>query len=325
MMSCFHPLTRVVYPVDANINPDTGKYNGFVTSWVPLEMRRPDLQYTDIPCGKCRGCRLDYAREWANRMFLEAALSPDDSCWFVTLTYDDEHIPFSESGNPTLVKRDVQLYLKRLRRAHESDRVRFFAAGEYGDTSFRPHYHMIVFGLHLDDLQFYRLSRHGYPLYNSASLSKCWTDSSGCPKGFVVVSPASWETMSYTARYTLKKLKGNDGLLYDELGILPPFSLMSRRPGIGGDAYSPGLFDQEYIYIAGRKITPPKYLKSLYERFDPADYEDYAADRKERANVRTVTLIKSLNKPYLEYLKDCEYNFSHRTETLDRRDLNVDL
>jgi len=85
--------------VAANINPDTGKYNGYVTSWVPLELRRPDYQYTDIPCGKCRGCRLDYAREWANRMFLEAALSPDDSCWFVTLTYDDAHIPFSSPSS----------------------------------------------------------------------------------------------------------------------------------------------------------------------------------------------------------------------------------
>lgn len=60
---------------------------------------------------------------------------------FVTLTYDDEHLPGE------LKPRDLQLFLKRIRRRVEPQKLRFFGVGEYGDTSGRPHYHVILFGL----------------------------------------------------------------------------------------------------------------------------------------------------------------------------------
>lgn len=72
-----------------------------------------------LPCGKCRGCRLEKSRQWALRIMHEASLY-DDNC-FVTLTYDDEHLPKDGS----LVKKDFQLFMKKLRKKFDS-RIRFF-------------------------------------------------------------------------------------------------------------------------------------------------------------------------------------------------------
>ncbi len=73
----------------------------------------------------------------------------------MTLTYDDEHLPINDyvdsdgviHGKPTLRKRDVQLFLKRLRKNYKYDNhIKYFCCGEYGGKTFRPHYHLIIFG-----------------------------------------------------------------------------------------------------------------------------------------------------------------------------------
>ena len=84
-----------------------------------------------IPCGRCMECRLRKKREWALRCEHEASLH-DENCWF-TLTYDDAHLPDRNS----LRRRDLQLFLKRLRKVMKP--FRFFGCGEYGDDSNRPH------------------------------------------------------------------------------------------------------------------------------------------------------------------------------------------
>lgn len=105
-----------------------------------------------------------------------------DSSYFVTLTYDDLHVPKSYYPDPetgeahtsfTLCKRDFQLWMKRLRKKFSDDKIRFFACGEYGGQTKRPHYHVIVFGLHLNDLVKYKTVQEGdsyYTYYNSDSL-----------------------------------------------------------------------------------------------------------------------------------------------------------
>ena len=133
-----------------------------------------------VPCGQCIGCRIDRSRQWANRCMLE--LQYHDSAYFVTLTYDDLHVPKAYYPDPdtgeahqslTLCKRDFQLWMKRLRKRFSDDKIRFFACGEYGGSTHRPHYHAIVFGLHLDDLVKYKTVQEGdgyYTYYNSDSL-----------------------------------------------------------------------------------------------------------------------------------------------------------
>ena len=62
-----------------------------------------------IPCGKCLGCRLDYAKQWANRCQMEA--KKHDHNFFITLTYDDDNLPVSGVNN-TLRKKDLSSFIK---------------------------------------------------------------------------------------------------------------------------------------------------------------------------------------------------------------------
>lgn len=317
-MPCFHPLTRIS---NGSINLDTGKPMGTVVPYVPMNKRVPNTIYQDIPCGQCIGCRLDYSRKWADRLMLEA--KNHKFTWFVTLTYDDNHIPLNpvsdpNSGellrfNPTLKKRDVQLFMKRLRKAVEPQKIRFYCSGEYGDKTFRPHYHLIIFGLELNDLTFYKLSENKDCYYNSKTLDNAWNN-----KGYVVVTPATYETMLYTSRYVTKKLKGFEGSFYKSHNIAPPFSLMSRRPGIAGDNFNLDIMTFETISLPqGRKASHPRYFQKLLERDYPDFYDDYKIDRKMRSDARMQILLDSIEVPYLDYLKTCEFNLKNRIKILD--------
>jgi hypothetical protein len=232
-----------------------------------------------IPCGKCVGCRLEYSRQWANRCMLE--LQYHDSAYFCTFTYDDDHVPRTYYPDPetgeafpamTLQKRDFQLLMKRIRKHFPDDQIRFFACGEYGSQTFRPHYHAIIFGLHLSDLIPYKKVREGgefYTYYNSPSLQECW------PYGFVVVGEVTWESCAYTARYVMKKLKGKEAVFYETHNIQPEFTLMSRKPGIAREYYDthPDLFDYDKINIStpkgGKSFRPPRYFEKLFEVDQP--------------------------------------------------------
>ena len=103
---------------------------------------------TLVPCGKCPSCLSDRARDWSNRCLME--LKTSGSAIFVTLTYDDFHLPIDDDG-PTLRVRDVQLFFKRLRKDFPNSRIRYLLSGEYGSKTSRPHYHAIIFGLSLSD------------------------------------------------------------------------------------------------------------------------------------------------------------------------------
>lgn len=318
-MPCYHPLTRSCIPGD--FNPETGKLQGRVGKYVPVENRYPEYIYQDIPCGQCIGCRLDYSRKWADRLMMEA--SHHEHSWFVTLTYSDVNLPLGgradpETGEliefvPTLRKRDCQLFMKRLRKAVAPQKVRFYCGGEYGDKSFRPHMHLILFGLDLNDLKFYKLNNLSQPYYTSELLSNCWDN-----KGYVVVSPATYETMAYTARYVTKKLKGFESIFYKQAGIEPPFSLMSRKPGIAGDSFSFDLMQYDKIMLPqGRKAGHPRYFQKLLERDYPDFYEEYKAERVRRNDTRMQQLLDAIEMPYLDYLKIQEFNLKNRIKILD--------
>ena len=98
-----------------------------------------------LPCGKCLPCRLNRTAEWTTRMLYE--LKSWRCASFVTLTYNDENLPIAENGRSTLVKKDVQLFMKRLRK-YSGRELKYYAVGEYGsvEKTHRPHYHLIIFG-----------------------------------------------------------------------------------------------------------------------------------------------------------------------------------
>lgn len=198
-----------------------------------------------IPCGKCPGCKLEHSRQWAVRCMHEKRLHTD-SC-FVTLTYSDDNLP---PGN-TLVLADLQNFLKRLR--HETGAgLRFFACGEYGSRTSRPHYHLLLLNSDFADKK--PVSRgSAYSLYESASLSRLWT------AGHHSIGDVTFESAAYVARYCMKK--NQNGKTVSD-GRLPEFITMSRRPGLGAgyfDRFRSELITHDTIIVNGVAAALPRF------------------------------------------------------------------
>ena len=119
-----------------------------------------------------------------------------------------------------------------MRRAYKS-KLRFFCAGEYGEQTARPHYHMILYGWEPKDLkQLYKIHHNGY--YTSEWMQKLWGN------GQIQIAQAVPETYRYVAGYVTKKMYEIDGKkanAYYELGRQKPFACMSLKPGLGDTYY----------------------------------------------------------------------------------------
>lgn len=257
-----------------------------------------------VPCGKCIECRLNYARQWSFR--LQAEMLYHDHNSFITLTYDDNHVPLSESGNLTLRKSDFQKFMKRLRK-HTGLDISYYACCEYGENTFRPHYHAIIFGWLPNDLVFNRTNKFGNVLYTSPTLQKLW------PFGFSLISEANVRTGGYCARYCTKKLTGNSAVLaYDNLGIQRPCSLMSRRPAIGFQYFLyhiDDIINYDKLSISTSEgvltISPPKYF---YDKLQ-LNYPDLYANIKERKEdisrcLDTLPELSTYDTDFLNYYHD---------------------
>lgn len=169
-----------------------------------------------FPCGQCLACRINRRRVWTLRLALESLSHPYSS--FVTLTYSPDGLYRNDAGYCDLSKRDVQLYLKKLRKAVSPLKIRYFCCGEYGSLGQRPHYHLVIFGL----------SPH-LPSHVKAMVD-AWSDSDlAAPLGHVEVRECVHESMQYVAGYVTKKFVTKK----DSKKRSPEFTLSSRKPGIG--------------------------------------------------------------------------------------------
>lgn len=286
-MSCNHPL----YAFDTGKTTDSGKTLYFIARGqsdlaslsqvekkvgeVPfskIKMINGNPYLTDpiqIPCGSCAGCRLDRAKEWKVRCCLEASLYQHNA--FITLTYDDLHLP--KDGN--LVKKDLQDFFKRLR--YYCGDFRYFACGEYGEITHRPHYHAILFGLHFKDGHFYKLV-NGRPYFTDEKLSQSW------PKGLAIVGNIDSGSISYVTGYCEKKQIDHDWFAYK----VKPFSLMSRKPGIGSVYYylaRDNFINSPYCYGDfgnTRKYKLPRFFLNKLEKDFPEVYEELKRRRQAR-------------------------------------------
>lgn len=203
-------------------------------------VRKGDEEFLRLPCGSCLGCRMSRAREWAIRCSLELQVH-EESCW-ATLTYDDSSLPL------TLSKGDLSGWLKRLRSRVAPKPVRFFASGEYGERTSRPHYHAILFGVR-----------------DPSPIKATW------PHGFVRVDPLSPAAIAYVAGYCSKKVGWREecgeridystGELYD---YQPPFVLMSRRPGIAGHARSFWRSWRRHAVWQSQEVPVPRFLHAAF-------------------------------------------------------------
>lgn len=289
-MACYHPLRLWIIGTK-----DNGKMKTVVTSHSQEYLQVGTQEYfaedsLSIPCGQCVGCRLEYSRQWASRCMLESKYH--DENYFLTLTYDEEHVPHSEYVDMetgeikdilTLHKKDLQDFNKRLRSAlsrRGDSGFRFYACGEYGSLSARPHYHMIAFGLHLDDLIKYKDTKTG-TLYNSPFLDKIWKN------GHVVVGSVTFESCAYVSRYIMKKKKGQEADVYDYYNITPEFTVMSRKPGLARlyfEEHSESMYQFDGIVLPGGRFSqPPRYFDKLMEAIDEDLMYDIKLNRRDVA------------------------------------------
>lgn len=225
-----------------------------------------------VPCGTCLGCRIDYSKMWALRCLHESKMHQDNCA--VTLTIDDEHLKYGRY-RPTLFKRDLQLFFKRLRKVFD---VRYFACGEYGDISNRPHYHAILFGVNFKDKIYYS-GQGDNTLYTSDLLNGIWK------QGNCMVGEMSSKSAAYVARYCLKKLVVDSRFYYKDEGIEPEFLVMSRRPGIGRtyfDDFNGDFFVLDKCVTNSGDYSVPRYYDNLLKSLDIDLYEHIKAMRDER-------------------------------------------
>lgn len=226
----------------------------------------------EVPCGQCLGCRLDYARQWAMRCVHEASLHEENS--FVTLTYDDKHLP----ANGSLRKRDHQEFMKRLRYYNGDRNIRFYSCGEYGERTGRPHFHSLLFGLDFDDKRCIG-KRRGHRIYRSPTLEKIWTS------GISEVGSVSFESAAYVAGYVTKRFRGKteeETRAYYG-GRESPFATMSRRPGLGRgwyEIYKKEIAEWDTVIINAREIKAPRYYENHIETEFPEKYRRHKARRK---------------------------------------------
>lgn len=170
------------------------------------------LAATPFGCGQCLHCRINRARVWTHRILLEQ-LCHGDNC-FITLTYNDECVPRDKE----VKKRELQLYIKRLRK-RVGKKIRYFAVGEYGDVTYRPHYHAVIFGL---------------SMMMRKEIEDSWKDN-GKSKGYVGIGDLNEKSARYITGYVVKKVKEHkDKRLMDIKQ--KEFMLCSTRPGIGVEA-----------------------------------------------------------------------------------------
>lgn len=232
-----------VYPLDAWYSQRTNESGkrGVVFN---VKQGHAD-RHLQLPCGKCVGCAADKALVWSIRMYHEAQ-QHEQNC-FLTLTY--------AQAPPAINKRDLQLFFKRLRKLSS---LRYFACGEYGTKTHRPHYHAVIFGR--DWLE--RSSPINEKLYTHPEILNAWGH------GLVSIGTVTIASCMYVAGYATKKLGDKD-----------TFTLMSRRPGIGHDwatKYRDELARTEKIVIDGRVLPVPK----RYIEWDPTHLAPVAESRR---------------------------------------------
>lgn len=276
-MTCYHPV-----PVwRAKQENASGK-----RSLVFSENQGIDGTRMDIPCGGCVGCRLDRAAEWQSRLIHESKEHMFNE--FITLTYNEEHRPIDDS----LQKHHMQDFLKRLRKSVQPKKIRFFACGEYGTKTLRPHYHALIFGHYFTDKKKAGKGSRGDQLFTSAKLDQLWG------KGHCWIGSVTPESCGYVARYIMDKKTGEAAKTHYQ-GVnrqtgeiimrTPEYIHMSLKPAIGLTFYEQfknEIHTQDSVLIKGQKRKVPRYYDKQLEKKDPILLEELKYIRSTKAATR---------------------------------------
>jgi len=262
-MACFRPIPAWR---SNTVNPETGKRGITFT----FKDAYADMQIT-LPCGQCIGCRLERSRQWAMRCVHEASLY-ERNC-FITLTYDNEHLP----GDGSLNKKHFQDFMKRLRKAVGSG-VRYFHCGEYGEQLGRPHYHACLFNYDFPDKKLWKKSEGG-DLYVSENLNELWGS------GYCILGDVTFDSAAYVARYITKKITGDRAEAHYR-GKQPEYTTMSRRPGIGFEwfvKWASDCYPSDTVIMRGKEMRPPKFYDNKFELTNPEEFAYVKNERLKKA------------------------------------------
>ena len=252
----------------------------------PLLFRKPEkldnYEVVQVPCRKCDECIKSKALQWAIRMHCELKTTTKPS-WFVTLTYEDNHLPRDYNLNQS----DVQKFIKDTRRKYGS--MRYVNKGEYGERFGRPHFHLALFGIELTDLT-PKVGKKGYILYESPSLTKIWG------KGNVIIGELTMESCLYIAKYMNKSSDAQEiDPMTGEINSTktPEYMTMSTKPGIGYKWFSKwgatdlGLGNDFMITQNGSKAPVPEFFDKQLKKDNPELYDMVKQERLKNTNLRS--------------------------------------
>jgi hypothetical protein len=249
-MACYHPI-KVGVPKDS-FRPGGPKI------WVEQT----------VPCGHCLGCRADQARDWSIRIMHETQMH--EQSWFLTLTYSNEEIPTNGSLNPA----HLQAFFKALRRDHPPKSISYYACGEYGERTQRPHYHAVLYGVDFLDRAFLRHPSSG-PVWRSQTLESYW------PHGLSEFSTVTPGSAAYVAGYVRKKVSQKadpnhytrvDPDTGELIELTKEFNRMSLKPAIGKrwiEKYWSEVYPTDQVVVAGRTFRPPRYYDKWMDQHHP--------------------------------------------------------
>jgi hypothetical protein len=195
-----------------------------------------------VPCGKCPFCMATRRSDWSTRLHYEAKKHAVKQ--FITLTYANPHLTW-KNHCPQLVKRDLQLWFKRVRKT--GAKIRYYAVGEYGSKTYRPHYHVLLFG----DV-------------SESVIRESW------PLGQVHIGSVTQESIMYCLKYMV-----NGKAWQMRKDRQPPFALMSRKPGLGSNYLTDAMISwhrserKNYTVLDGQRRHLPRYYKTkIFSKID---------------------------------------------------------
>lgn len=232
-------------------------------------------EFLTVPCGKCPACVQSRASSWFVRLAMQWKYS--ESAYFLTLTYNDGHLPSPRRDDNGFIhydvnKNDVRLYHYRLRKAlgYKSKKLKYFLVSEYGPNPengwlYRPHYHEIIFSLDVEDVP---------------KIERAWKN------GFVKLSEVNEERLRYVSGYSTEKL-------FVPCGAAPSFLMCSNGIGSAYLSEFDGFNDyyRPFVPFQGTKYPLPRYFKEKV--LSKAVREQLAKDANDRAEA---TYQAHLNK-----------------------------
>lgn len=305
-MPCYEPITgyRFNNPQDPRLREESGKYKVFFGDKKITELMDIYGRYHEVltlPCGKCVGCKLRRSQEWATRCMHEARYHESSS--FLTLTYNDENLPKGD----TLVKKDFQDFMKRLRFELESKHgvngLKYYMVGEYGENFQRPHYHALLYGWSFPDrIPEVHSACAERPLYSSPQLDRLWG------LGLCRVGDLTEQSAAYCARYTMKKLHGEEAReAYATRQA--PYNCMSK--GIGRRYYqdfSRDMYPSDFLVTEGSyaRVPIPRYYDKLHAEAESEEAAKVKVNRQRKVSklkAETGTRLRQRGEAVAERMK----------------------